>query len=979
MVNAGILVNMDSKEFQQDLFSAFIDSNISGNPLYKPYFVSNDYHQGKKVLTYIEHELKQCDSFDISVAFITESGITPLLSTLKDLERKGIKGRIITTDYLSFSQPKALKRLHDLTNIELRMFMSNNTVGFHTKGYIFTKDNMVRMIVGSSNLTNKALTVNKEWNSRIVSSKQGEYAQSITKEFDELWNSEDTKSYDDFIDLYESQYTLVHQRDNHNLSAEHSANIPIITPNRMQTAFINNLKKLITDGAKKALLISATGTGKTFASAFALKELGFRKALFVVHREQIATKSLLSYQVVFGQEKTYGLLSGNSKQTKQDIIFSTMQTLCKDEIIHQFRKDEFDIIVIDECHRSGANSYQKIMNYFIPQLYLGMSASPDRTDGFDVYSLFDHNIAYEIRLQDALKEDLLCPFHYFGIKDIYNDETKYDLSDFKYLTSSKRIEYVIEQIQYYGYYGNKVKGLVFCSRKEEARRFSIAFNQKGYKTVALTGEDSIEYRQQCVTLLESDDDQNYLDYIFTVDIFNEGIDIPSINQVVMLRETQSAIIFVQQLGRGLRKAKNKEFVVILDFIGNYDNNYLIPTALSGDYSYNKDNMRRYVLSGERIIPGCSTIHFDEVSQKRIFEAIDKARLNKFNLLKESYLNLKYKLNRIPSLIDFDLYDAIDPLKIFDSKFQSKPLGNYHQFLQRLEHNYDKELSPVANEMLTYISQKFACGKRIEELLFLEWLLYQDVTVDYPLYLKQSYKIECDDLLWNNLINQFSSNFLTGSAKDTFKNCVFIRMDDNGYVTKSLLFDNELKDSYFYKLLLEVIEFGKRRYLTRYTSKYLDTSLVLYEKYTYEQVCRYLNWAKAEVAQNIGGYKYDQISHTFPIFINYQKDENISESIQYEDQFVSNNELIHYSKNKRSLTSPDVQKFINANDLRIKVHLFVRKNKDDNESKEFYYLGLLDKCLDAKEVTMKSGDKAVQFKWHLKTNVRDDIYSYITEY
>ncbi len=271
------------------------------------------------------------------------------------------------------------------------------------------------------------------------------------------------------------------------------------------------------------------------------------------------------------------------------------------------------------------------MEYFEPEFWLGMTASPERTDGYDVFEAFEHNIACEIRLQQALEEDLLCPFHYFGITDLQIDGETVDdetgLRDFDLLTSEDRVNYIVEQIKYYGYSGKRVKGLVFCSSRAEAKELSDKFNQRNFRTLALIGEDREEKREQAVERLVSDDEEDRLDYIFTVDIFNEGVDIPEINQVVMLRPTKSPIVFVQQLGRGLRKAENKEYVVILDFIGNYKNNFMIPIALSGDKTYNKDNIRRYVLEGERIIPGSSTVHFDEISRKRIFSAIDAAKLS----------------------------------------------------------------------------------------------------------------------------------------------------------------------------------------------------------------------------------------------------------------------------------------------------------------------------------------------------------------
>lgn len=699
---------MNKKELiYEGIKTAFIDYNNQSNVAFKPQFISNDYKEGRKVISSLEDELLKCDKFDISVAFITDGGIEPLLQTLKILEMRGIEGRILTTDYLEFSDPKALRKLASFKNIELKMFMSEEAgEGFHTKGYMFKNNDIYKIIIGSSNMTQKALSVNREWNTKIVSTEQGEYAKEILNEFERLWNSKYSLNYEQFIETYELNYKLIkEQRKIASAKKISSLEEYKLQPNAMQISFINNLNKILEKGEKRALLISATGTGKTYASAFALRENKPGRALFLVHREQIAKQAIESYKKIFGETKTFGLLSGNSKEFEADFLFSTMQMMSKEDIFKKFKEDEFDIIVIDEAHRIGASSYQKIIQYFKPKLLLGMTASPERTDGYDVYKEFNYNIACEIRLKQALEENFLCPFHYFGITDIEFDGKTIDenteLSDFSKLTCDERVNYIIKQIEFYGHSGTTTNGLVFCSSKREALALSDKFNDRGYFTVVLTGEDSQEKREEAINRLTSKNIEEKIDYIFTVDIFNEGVDIPEINQVIMLRPTESPIVFVQQLGRGLRKAADKEYVVILDFIGNYKNNFMIPIALSGDRSYNKDNIRRYVLEGERIIPGSSTIHFDEISKKRIFEAIDHADFTDIKLIKENYTNLKRKLGRIPSLLDFDKYGEMDVFKIFDNK----SLGSYYKFLVKYEKKFKIRLNMNEEKMIEFISKK----------------------------------------------------------------------------------------------------------------------------------------------------------------------------------------------------------------------------------------------------------------------------------
>lgn len=316
-----------------------------------------------------------------------------------------------------------------------------------------------------------------------------------------------------------------------------------------------------------------------------------------------------------------------------------------------------------------------------------MTATPDKRDddidGKNIYQIFNYQIAYEIRLQQAMEENMLCPFHYFGITDVslLGDKEikskKLTESSFNQLVGDQRVKHIIEQANYFGHSGDRVKGLIFCSRIDESVELSNKFNQtinpetgRFFRTIALNGDATEEERQRAFERLAMDEntldttnktnaDQIFdtegkiqpLDYIFSVEILNEGVDIVEVNQVIMLRPTESPIVFIQQLGRGLRKANGKEYVVILDFIGNYNNNFMIPVALSGDRSYNADTIRKYVISGNNTIPGASTVHFDEIAKDRIFASIDKIKGMK-SIIRESYVSLKNRLGRVPYLLDF---------------------------------------------------------------------------------------------------------------------------------------------------------------------------------------------------------------------------------------------------------------------------------------------------------------------------------------
>ena len=943
-------------------------------------FVSNNVSQGRKVLTTLENELSKCTSFSMSVAFITVGGLTPLLETFKNLEEKGIHGQILTTDYLMFSDPRALEKLEQFSNIELKMYCcQENEEGFHTKGYIFENDkDDYHILMGSSNLTLNALTKNIEWNTNFSVREEEKYTYHLFQEFKQLWTSRNTKDYASIQSLYKERFAKAKPLKTKLTTLSKEESVYELKPNFMQKEVIKSLKRSIQEGEDRGLLVSATGTGKTYASAFALKNIDPKRILFLVHREQIAKQALKSYKRVFQGNKTFGLLSGNAKEYDADYLFSTMQMMAKEESLAHFSRDAFDVIVIDEVHRAGAKSYQKIMNYFQPKFWFGMSASPERTDDFDIYSLFDHNILYEIRLQQALEEDLLCPFHYFGIRDleidgeVFDDTTGY--RNFSNLVSDVRVDYILKQANYYGYSGNRPKGLIFCSNKEEAKELSRKFNERDVPSVSLTGADSQEVREECIERLVSDTRDDYLEYIFTIDIFNEGVDIPEINQVLMLRPTQSAIIFVQQLGRGLRKTKDKEFVVVIDFIGNYKNNFLIPIALSGDRSYNKDTIRRYLQEGNKIIPGSSTIHFDSISKKRIYESIDTANFNDVRLIKDSYLQLKYKLGRIPGLMDFDVFGSIDPIRIFDNK----NLGSYHMFLKKYEKEYNASFSSTEEKFLEFISKKFASGKRPHELLAIHHLIYQGNNLFAYLKkaLKEQYQIEMMEQTKINIINLLTNEFATGTGKKTYEECIFIQPDGDDY-SISESFAKLLENEAFKKQVDEVIKFGLYRNSKEYSQRYENTSFQLYSKYTYEDVCRLLEWEKGEVALNIGGYKFDKNTNTYPVFINYDKDENIADTVKYEDHLVSPDKLIAISKSNRTVSSDDVQTALNSSVLGIDMELFIRKNKDDKISKEFYYMGKIIPTGTYKQFVMpNTNSTAVEIEYRLKTPIKEDLYDYI---
>lgn len=952
-----------AQELQQSLASALIDDKINSLPDLQPQIIYNDYNSGSNLLVELLQELQTCKRFYFAIAFITQSGLICLKECLKCLQEKNITGDILTTDYLYFNHPKALQELQQYPNLNIRIYTKEN---FHIKGYIFEQNDYYTLIVGSNNLTQTALKANKEWSLKINSLANGALIHNTLSQFQQMWQ-EAIPLTDIWLKQYTDKYHSLQKLKRQFATAQENISTNDIAPNKMQQEALKALEKLQQDNKHKALLISATGTGKTYLSAFAVKKANPKRLLFLAHREQILKQACKTFAKII-PDIQYGILSANHKDFHKPYLFATINMLSKEENLTQFAPTHFDYIIIDETHRVGASSYLKILNYFQPQFLLGMTATPERTDGFDIYQLFDHNIAYEIRLNQAMQENLLCPFHYFGITDITVDDQEInDNSTFNDLTTDARVTHIINQSQYYGFSGERLRGLIFCSQIEEAQILSQKFNERGFNTIALSGKDSQETRTNAIHKLEQKERSTGLDYIFTVDIMNEGIDIPAINQIIMLRPTKSAIIFVQQLGRGLRKYPQKDYVVILDFIGNYQNNFMIPIALSGDTSYNKDNIRHYVTEGNRFIFGSSTIHFDKVARQKIYQAIDSAKLSDTALLKNEYLQLKQKLGKIPSIFDFSQFGSIDILKFLD-KFKT-----YHNFLQKYDKDYTIRFNTIQEEILYFISYRFAKGKRIHELLALKLLLKNTsyLLMDINHILTTKYHQNLTEQIKISLIRNLTNLFTISNEQSKFSNCIFIKENNNDYIISDI-FKSALLDEKFYFQINEILDFALERYQKYYQNKYKDTNLVLYQKYTYEEVCYLLNWPQKINPNAMAGYFYERTTHTMPVFINYITPDK--KRVDYTNKFLSNTLITAYSKSNRKLDSSDAKHIYNAKEEQNKLYLFVRKPSEDKEAKVFYFLGEIT-AQGKPEFAPKYNGFKILYK--LDTPVRADIFDYLT--
>jgi superfamily II DNA or RNA helicase/HKD family nuclease/SOS-response transcriptional repressor LexA len=949
-------------DFNGSIQTGFFDKSISSYSGYRPHLLTNQKQPAKKILTSIIQELDLCDRFFISVAFVTTSGIATIINKLKELEKKGVKGEILVSQYLNFTQPEALKRLSQFKNIHLKVSTSGNT---HSKAYIFEKKGHYTLIVGSSNLTAQALTTNQEWNLKVTALDSSGLVDEVLSQFRADFNS----SMDvtpDYIAEYEILYSKLLIRNNGELLEEFKEETTSVSPNLMQVEALKNLQKLRDEDKNKALVISATGTGKTFLAAFDAKQFNSKKLLFVVHRLTIARAALKTFKRVFGSEKTMGLFSGDKRELACDFVFSTIQTISKVDHLYKFSKDQFDYVIVDESHRSGADSYSKLLNYFTPKFLLGMTATPERTDGYNIFKLFDHNIAYEIRLNRAMEEDLLCSFHYYGVTDLFIDNSQVEeLTMFNSLISEERVNRIIESSKFYGSDNGITRGLVFCSRKNEAQELSRLFNERGFRTIALIGESSEEVRAGSIERLESNDLVDRLDYIFTVDVFNEGIDIPKVNQIIMLRPTQSSIVFVQQLGRGLRKAVGKGYLTVIDFIGNYSSNYLIPMALYGDNSYNKDTLRKLLADGSRLIPGSSTVNFDQISKDRIFKAIDSANLHLKKDLEKDFELLRYKLGRFPMMMDFIMHGNRDPIMFV------KYVGSYVNFIRKIDKDFDPKLSKDQLTYLELFNQEINNGKRVVESVILSILLEND-SLDINLvnqFLTDKYSFQISRATWDSCIRNLNFQFVR-KEKSVIEH-------SNELVKLTKKFRENLENESFLNHLKDSIDYSIDTFSRKQKNADFINGFLLYEKYSRKDVCRILNWDLNEEA-TVYGYKLSK--GTCPIFVNYHKEENIASSTKFPEKFLSNTQFLWYSKPNRKLSNSTLTEIKN-NWQNLRLPFFMKKS--NGEGTDFYYMGDVNPEVKSFEETTILNDRGlnvpvVKVILKLLSPVENSIFEYITQ-
>ena len=863
-----------------------------------------------KFLSVIQANLRSCKEFYISVSFIKKAGLIFLLNDIKSAIERGVKGKLITSTYQNFTDVESLKVFLNLSNtfdnfechLDDECFYDERnytTCGFHTKGYLFEFEDRSELIIGSSNITRYALLKNIEWD-LVVDCKKGEEPyKSAHIEFNDLWNRTHSLTQER-VDIYAQKLNFAIER----WDMDYDLAEQRVKPNYMQRKALKELNRNRAIGINRALVVSATGSGKTYMAAFDALNFNPKKLLYIVHEGSILRNSLETFQTVFGGLKTYGMYSGEAKEEEADFVFSTNISMCRS--LELFDKKEFEYIIIDECHHAVADTYRKIINYFEPEFLLGLTATEDRMDNKDVIELFGNNIPYELRLRDAIINDLIVPFHYYGIRDELID---YELSDsaerrlIAQIANDENCNFIHQQIEKHRPKGQKLKALAFCRNIQHARMMADNMGEY-YHTAFLTGNNKTGERIRAYNDLQSDDKE--LEILFAVDILNEGVDIPGVNMVLFLRPTESSTIFIQQLGRGLRKYANKSHVTILDFIGNsYKRSVHIALALgslSKGYILEKKLLKSMVKDDFRLL-GLEDygvkIEIDDLSKEEIIQYIEKENFNKLSYLKKDYQNFKsyLKTQSYPRHMDYVNSDyAPNLLKFMKIKISGQKTNSYYNFLKGVGEEDIPVFSDNQVMVINYLSSLLPLVRR-HEFLIVECLL--------------------QGVYDNDVIRQSLADTICGYTDEQFEHALRFMIEGGALIqTGNLIKFNCEENSEFKEYIEDLLKYGLSQYSVKYTNE--EDDFLLYQDYRQDQ-------ALLKILENPKHNQYGTYykNGNMYIFAGLKKDDTVQEHLNYKDRFLDNETFQWESIANISTKEEQLQKSCKE------AFIFVRKVKSEN--------------------------------------------------
>ncbi len=635
----------------------------------------------------LKMSIKKAGKIDIIVSFLMESGVRMILKDLKDALGRGAKIRILTGNYLGITQPSALYLLKkELGNrIDLRFF-NDKSRSFHPKSYIFHYGKISEIYIGSSNVSKSALTSGIEWNYRFNSMADEKNFRLFFHTFEDLFYHHSIVVDDEELKRYSKNWhrpAVSKDLDRYDDGEESHEKIEMMfQPRGAQIEALYALEESRAEGAAKGLVHAATGVGKTYLAAF--DSAKYEKVLFVAHREEILKQAALSFRNVRGSED-YGFFYGKQKDTGKSVIFASVETLGREDYLNEeyFAEDYFDYLVIDEFHHAVTGQYRRIVDYFKPQFMLGLTATPERMDGKNIYELCEYNVPYEISLKEAINKGILVPFHYYGIYDetdysgLHLVKGRYDGHELTEIYQNNHKRYDLIYKYYKKYHSNRALG--FCCSRQHAEEMAKEFCKRKVPAAAVYSNADGEFAEDRDIAVERLKNQE-IKVIFSVDMFNEGLDIASLDMVMFLRPTDSPVIFLQQLGRGLRTYKGKEYLNVLDFIGNYEKAGKTPFLLAGETSWDGKGA---IGSHDMEYPDDCIVDFD-MCLIDLFQELEKKQLSARERIITEYYHVKERLDeKVPTRMEFFSYmdDGIYQYCIKHAK--ENPFRRYLDFLHGL--------------------------------------------------------------------------------------------------------------------------------------------------------------------------------------------------------------------------------------------------------------------------------------------------------